>query len=58
MATQRTSIIRGPGSLKCDVITLYGYRVYRGWLSEADILRMRDLDVEPLRQDEVACFDL
>lgn len=28
-----------------DVITLYGYRVYRGWMSEADILRMRDLDV-------------
>ena len=28
-----------------DTITLYGYRVYRGWMSEADILRMRDLDV-------------
>ena len=28
-----------------DVITLYGYRVFRGWLSEAEILRMRDLDV-------------
>ena len=28
-----------------DTLTLYGYRVCRGWLSEAEILRMRDLDV-------------
>ena len=29
---------------KLDVIHLYGFRVYRGWMADVDIERMRDLD--------------